>query len=224
MAFRRQPPRPDHDSDATPAAWIRRSTRRTGPGLHWTTARATTRRQVSWLAGRRSASAFPKEYPSVAADPSDRRAGFAHRLQLQGQPRHWGEPRTAFPFQAPRGTGVLRFRPSPKSRRPLSGDAGRDKHPASRPSGNRCHSPGAVGEIPAFAPQSDVVPYDGCNFHPTERIDCRCRNPRNPALFPNPRFSAEKTGRRIGGVALGQRQSVSYDTTGKIDPILIPVT
>ena len=66
------------------------------------------RRQVSWLADRRLRAAFPGRQCPVAIGRS------AHRLQLRGQPRIWGRPRTAFPLSPSLcggGTVAAAFRP-----------------------------------------------------------------------------------------------------------------
>ncbi len=69
------------------------------------------RRQVSWLAGRHPMHGLPETAWSATSArrllPRKEPVHRAHRLQLQGQPRIWGHPRTAFPFKPHRGTGAI---------------------------------------------------------------------------------------------------------------------
>jgi hypothetical protein len=83
--------------------------------IPWATARATRRRQVSWLAGRSLMHGLPRPRMSqrpaqwLPAHPVGRRLMHrARRLQLQGQPRSWEQapsPRSRLsPF---RDTGAI---------------------------------------------------------------------------------------------------------------------
>lgn len=77
--------------------------------IPWTVARATGRRQVSWLAGQGLMHAFPDLSGPVATRDGSGPVHRAHRLQLQGQPR-LGEASLPhrIPISAPhRGTGAI---------------------------------------------------------------------------------------------------------------------
>jgi hypothetical protein len=100
-------------SPMRPQPLVRRS-----DGVHrataipWARARATRRRQVSWLAGQSLMHAFPG-FRTLMLRPSGcslERSNVhrAHRLQLQGQPRLWEQAPAPHSHSSPlRGTGAI---------------------------------------------------------------------------------------------------------------------